>query len=189
MPCSTSDAVDLADVATRLAAAGCIAAEAEAAELSAVAPDAGTLAAWVTRRETGEPLAWITGMVAFAGERLSIVRGVYVPRVQTEELARRAAALLPRGGRALDLCTGAGAVAAHLRVAVPDARVVATDIDPVAARCARANGVPTAVADLAAAVRGRFDVITAVPPYVPRDELRLLPRDVVRHEPRRALDG
>ena len=48
---------------------------------------------------------------------------------------------------------------------------------------------PRSVADLAAPVHGRFDVVTAVPPYVPTDAVRLLPPDVVRHEPRRALDG
>ena len=35
----------------------------------------------------------------------------------------------------------------------------------------------------------RFDVVTAVAPYVPTDALRLLPTDVQRHEPRLALDG
>src|SRR5213078_1693203 len=34
-----------------------------------------------------------------------------------------------------------------------------------------------------------FDVVTAVPPYVPTGELRLLPADVQRFEPRAALDG
>jgi release factor glutamine methyltransferase len=38
-------------------------------------------------------------------------------------------------------------------------------------------------------VRGRVDIVTAVVPYVPSDELRLLPRDVVTYEPKRALDG
>ncbi len=117
--------------------------------------------------------------------------GVYVPRQQTEALARRAARLLPRSGFALDLCTGAGAVAAHLRRAVPDARVIGIDRDPRAARCARDNGVTAVVGDLAAAVHRpqSVDVITAVAPYVPTAALPLLPADVRRHEPRAALDG
>ena len=44
-------------------------------------------------------------------------------------------------------------------------------------------------AGLPAALAGRVDVVTAVAPYVPAGELRLLPRDVVAFEPRRALDG
>lgn len=60
-----------------------------------------------------------------------------------------------------------------------------------AAACARRNGVPTAVADLAEPLHGHaaFDLVTAVAPYVPTGELRLLPADVQRHEPRVALDG
>jgi release factor glutamine methyltransferase len=42
---------------------------------------------------------------------------------------------------------------------------------------------------LPASLRGAVDVVTAVPPYVPTDELRLLPRDVRRFEPLAALDG
>jgi release factor glutamine methyltransferase len=176
-------------VSRRLAAAGCVAAADEAAELLAAAPDPGTLDAWLAQREAGVPLPWIIGATTFAGRRLAIGPGVYVPRAQTEELAERAAALLRPGGRALDLCTGGGAVAAHLAAAVAGARVVGIDIDPIAVSWARRNGVAVIVADLAAPVRGRFDVVTAVPPYVPTDAVRLLPPDVVRHEPRRALDG
>ena len=36
---------------------------------------------------------------------------------------------------------------------------------------------------------GTVDVLCAVLPYVPTGALHLLPRDVVAHEPRRALDG
>jgi release factor glutamine methyltransferase len=181
--------VNLEAVTQRLAAAGCVAAREEAVELLAAAPDAATLDAWVRAREDGTPLPWLIGATTFAGRRLAIGPGVYVPRAQTEQLAARAATLLPAGGRALDLCTGCGAVAAHLTAAVPGARVVGIDRDPLAASWARRNGVPAVVGDLAAPVRGPVDLITVVPPYVPTDAIRLLPSDVVRHEPRAALDG
>jgi len=178
-------------VVARLEAAGCVAAGEEADEMLAAAPDAATLAGWLGRRERGEPLAWITGTVRFCGRAVRVDPGVYVPRAQTEDLARRAAALLPPGGRAVDLCTGSGAVAAHLWEAVPSAAVVGVDLDPRAAACARRNGVPAVVADLAAGLRPGLgaDVVTAVAPYVPTGDLRLLPADVQRYEPRRALDG
>ena len=178
-------------VIDRLVVAGCVAADAEAAEFLAAAPDEATLDTWLRRREDGEPVAWITGTFRFCGRMLSVEPGVYVPRPQTEELARRAAALLPDGGRALDLCAGSGAIGAHLMAQVPTARIIATDVDARAAGCARRNGVATVVADLAEPISGVgvFDVVTAVPPYVPTGELRLLPADVQRHEPRRALDG
>jgi release factor glutamine methyltransferase len=180
-----------ADVVVRLAAAGCVAAAAEADELLGAAPDAHVLDEWIGRRTEGEPLAWITGRITFAGCRLYAAPGVYVPRPQSEELARRAAELLPPGGRAVDLCTGTGAIAAVLRAGDPTARVVGTDVDERAAACALRNGVPALVGDLAAPVAGdgTWDVLTAVAPYVPTKDLRFLPSDVQRHEPRVALDG
>jgi release factor glutamine methyltransferase len=178
-------------VVARLEAAGCVAAHEEAADYVALAPDTATLEAWLQRREDGEPSAWITGTVMFGGRAVHVDRGVFVPRDQTEELARRAAARLPDGCSALDLCTGSGAVAAHLRAAHPDATVIGTDLDARAAANARRNGVPALVTDLDAALRSgtTFAVVTAVAPYVPTADLRLLPADVQRHEPRLALDG
>jgi release factor glutamine methyltransferase len=187
---SVADAVFAAAV-DRLEAAGCVAATKEAAEFLAAAPDEHTLEAWLLRRDRGEPSAWITGTLLFCGRPLHVAPGVYVPRVQSEELARRAATLLPDNGRAVDLCTGAGAVAAHLIAQAPAAVVIGIDIDVRAAACARRNGVPSAVADLAEPLcrHEEFDVVTAVAPYVPTGELRLLRADVQRYEPRLALDG
>jgi release factor glutamine methyltransferase len=178
-------------VVERLAAAGCVAPDDEARELLHDGPDADVLDARLRRREAGEPLAWITGRVTFVGLVLRVEPGVYVPRAQSEDLARRAAEVLPVRGCAVDLCTGSGALAASMQQARPDALVVGVDVDPAAARCAAANGVRVVVGDLAAPLRlaAAVDVVTAVAPYVPTDERRLLPADVQRHEPVRALDG
>ena len=147
----------------------------------------------IARRLRGEPLAWITGWVRFCGLRVGIGPGVFVPRPHSERLAWRAVALLPAGGVAVDLCTGSGAVAAVLGSARPRATVLATDIDPVAVACARRNGVRALEGSLdeplPPSLRGRVHVVAAVVPYVPTEELHLLPRDVLDHEPRRALDG
>jgi release factor glutamine methyltransferase len=183
--------VSVGAVVDRLVAAGCVAADEEAARFVDAAPDPVTLERWVCRRERGEPPAWILGTTAFCGRAVRVDRGVYVPRPQTEELARRAAALLPRRGRAVDLCTGSGAIAVHLALEVPDATILGVDLDARAAQCARTNGVPVIVGDLAAPLRreATYDVVTAVPPYVPTGALPLLPADIQRYEPRRALDG
>jgi release factor glutamine methyltransferase len=170
-----------------------VAAEKEAALLRAAAGDADELETLVRRRTAGEPLAWLVGGVDFGGLRLKVHPGVYVPRLQTEALAERAASLLPSQGVAVDLCTGAGAVAAVLQARRPSATVIATDIDPGAVACARENGVEALLGDLDAplppALHGAVDVLTAVVPYVPSAELVFLPRDVVAFEPIRALDG
>ena len=151
------------------------------------------LRALADRRLAGEPLAWITGRADFGDQSILVDPGVYVPRWQSVELARRAGARLPHDGKAIDLCTGSGAVAAALRAARPAARIVATDSDSRAVACARANGVEAYQGDLFAAVpdsfRGETDVVVAVVPYVPSTEFRLLPRDTLRFEDASHYDG
>ena len=184
---------DRAGVTRALARAGCVAADEEAEELLVAAEDAAGLRRMVERRLTGEPLAWITGRTVFCGLAVAVDPGVYVPRWQSEPLARLAAQLLPPTGVGVDLCTGAGAVAMVMQATRPRARVVATEIDPAAVGCARRNGVVVypghldrpLTPDLVSAV----DVMAGVLPYVPDDALHLLPRDVLAFEPRVALDG
>jgi release factor glutamine methyltransferase len=155
--------------------------------------DPAILNCWANRRRGGEPLEWLIGFSVFMGHRVRVDRGVYVPRPQTELIARRAIEVLPDGGIAADLCTGSGAIAVALRNARPDARVVATDIDADACRCATKNDVEVYQGPLAepipAELIGRFDVVVAVVPYVPTDEIVFLPRDVRNYEARAALDG
>jgi release factor glutamine methyltransferase len=97
--------------------------------------------------------------------------------------------------RVLEACTGSGAIALAIAAEVPAARVVATELSPRAiafaarnrARLGLAERVALVQCDLAAALRGPFDVLVANPPYVAESERPLLPRDVLDHEPEMAL--
>jgi release factor glutamine methyltransferase len=182
------------ELTAQLSRAGCVAAEEEARELVACAgADQSLLRALAERRMAGEPLAWITGRADFGDRSIHVDPGVYVPRWQSVALARRAAARLPDDGKAIDLCTGSGAVAAALQAARPAARIVATDSDSRAVACAQANGVEAYQGDLFAAgpdsFRDETDVVVAVVPYVPSTEFHLLPRDTLRFEDASHYDG
>ncbi|HEX6698410.1 MAG TPA: HemK/PrmC family methyltransferase [Solirubrobacteraceae bacterium] len=177
-----------------LADAGFVAAAEEADELLArAAGDQAVLDALVARRLTGEPLAWITGSVSFCGLEIGVDPGVYVPRWQSEPLALRALERLPEDGAAIDVCTGAGAIARTLMARRPAARVVATDVDERAVACARRNGVDARRGDLLAplprTLEGRVDVIVGVVPYVPTPDLPLLQRDTLTFESTLSYDG
>lgn len=131
--------------------------------------------------------------MTFCGEVIIVHPGVYVPRWQSEPLAREARRRLVPGGVAVDLCTGAGPIPVALGCREGVARVVGTDLDPLAVACARANGVEAIESDLASALlpalAGKVDLVTGIVPYVPSQELGLLPRDVLAYEPLRSLDG
>lgn len=191
--CDDGAALDLSSLTRALETAGCVAALEEATELIDAAHDDAELRMMRERRLSGEPLAWVTGKVSFCGIEIMVAPGVYVPRWQSEPLARRAAQLLPEAGVAVDLCTGSGAVAAVMHATRPAAEVVATEIDTAAVQCARHNGIEVYQGDLdlplPADLALRVDVMTGVLPYVPSDAMHLLPRDVRHFEPRLALDG
>jgi release factor glutamine methyltransferase len=181
-------------LAALLADGGFVAADEEADELLARAGgDAELLDSLVQRRLTGEPLAWITGTVEFCGIEVRVDPGVYVPRWQSELLARRAVELLPADGTAIDLCTGAGAIAMTLSKHRPGARVVASDLDGRAIVCATANGVDAHQGDLFVPLpddlHGRVDVVVGVVPYVPTPDLPLLQRDTLTFESTLSYDG
>jgi release factor glutamine methyltransferase len=181
-------------LAEQLADEGFVAAEEEAEELLArAAGDVELLESLVQRRLTGEPLAWITGKVVFCGLEIRVDPGVYVPRWQSELLARRAVERLPEDGTAIDLCTGAGAIARTLSATRHGARVVASDVDERAVACARSNGVEAHVGDLFAplphSLAGRVDVVVGVVPYVPTPDLALLQRDTLTFESTLSYDG
>jgi release factor glutamine methyltransferase len=177
-----------------LSRAGFVAAEEEARELLAIAAgDDERLDALVARRLTGEPLAWITGRASFCGLSVRVDPGVYVPRWQSEPLARRAVERLPPAGVAVDVCTGSGAIAAVLRARRPLAVVVATELEPRAAACAASNGVDVLRGDVLEPIDqvllGRVDVIVGVVPYVPTPALPHLPSDTLVFESTFAYDG
>ena len=177
-----------------LAQAGFIAADEEADELLACAAgDGDRLREIVHRRLNGEPLAWITGSISFCGLEVRIAPGVYVPRWQSEPLARRAVERLPANGVAIDLCTGAGAIAKVLASERPKARVVASDLDERSCACAAANGVEVCRGDLFGplprALEGHVDLVVGVVPYVPTRALALLARDTLEFEAPLSYDG
>lgn len=96
---------------------------------------------------------------------------VYQPEADTFLLLEAARAEVRAGERVLEIGTGSGRIAAAL---LQDCAVVATDINPHAAFCAKEGGLDVVRCDLFSALRGRFDLILFNPPYLPtRPEERI----------------
>jgi len=190
--------------------AGCVYAEDEADELLEVLRSRGLSAAsargrtavedYVRRRETGEPAEYILGSAALAGIRVSVGRGVFIPRPWSADLVWRAAELLNAAGEGIgvDLGTGSGAIALAVAKRAPRSRIWATEVNPDAVHwaelnCAGREGLTVCRGDLYEALpgslRGHVDVIAGSLPYVPTSELAGLPRDHVGSEPVGAFDG
>ncbi len=164
---------------------------------------ARTLDAVMRRRLAGEPVYRIIGVRSFHGLDLALSPETLEPRPDTETLVDAviplAQARIGETGRCslLDLGTGTGAIALAVLASVDGAVACATDISAQALETAQANAVRAGVAerfeavlsDWFDAVEGRFDIIVSNPPYIARDVIDTLDREVRLHDPRRALDG
>ena len=190
-----------------LRAAGCVFAEDEALLLIEAAKGhadaASELDRLAARRIGGEPLEQVVGWAEFAGRRILVEPGVFVPRRRTELLVAEAAGFARAAAHpdhvpvVVDLCCGTGAIGAAVADAVGPIDLVAADVDPAAVRTARRNleslGARVAEGDLFDALpddlRGRIDVLAVNAPYVPTDEIAMMPPEARDHEARVALDG
>jgi release factor glutamine methyltransferase len=102
---------------------------------------------------------------------IDIFPGVYEPAEDTYLLLEVLKKVVKPGDRVLEVGTGSGLIA--LTLASMGADVHASDIDPVACRCARenarANGVDVQIiqGDLFHGIKGKFDILAYNPPYLP----------------------
>ena len=149
-------------------------------------------------RMTGRPLWYIFGDTDFCGCKIKVDERVLIPRPETELLVRQALAALKDGDSMLDLCTGSGAIAVAVAVEAAKKKnvtIVGADISEGALEVARENArinqasVTFVKADLFDGIRGKFDLITANPPYIKSGEIVSLDQEVRDFEPRIALDG
>lgn len=151
----------------------------------------------VKRRAEGEPLQYVIGEWDFCRLPMYCGKGCLIPRFETEMLVERAAKVLPRGGRFLELCVGSGCVSAAILKKRSDVSGDGIDISKAALgyalRNAERHGVSErlhlAECDLAEYTpTGKYDVIVSNPPYVKTADVDAF-GDVMKREPRIAFDG
>ena len=157
----------------------------------------------VRQRLTGKPLAYILGTIEFLDFKMTVRDGAFVPRLTSEWLAKSAIKRLrPRKSPVhVDLACGIGPVSIGSARALPKAEVHGVDIMGSAVKEARLNARKLNVSNvtfhkgnmfkpLPKRLKGRVDVITIHPPYVPANELEDLPLEIKKFEDARTLtDG
>ena len=153
--------------------------------------------ALLTRRERGEPIAYILGEREFFGLTFRVTPDVLIPRPDTECLVTLALALMPEEAtwEVLDLGTGSGAIAIAIATQRPKARVAAIDQSVEALLVAKDNALRLRASNLEflqgdwfapLATGARFDLIVGNPPYIAEHDPHLSQGDL-RFEPKAAL--
>ena len=158
------------------------------------------------RRLAREPLQHITGVANFRQLELSVGRGVFIPRPETEFVAQLAIDAINRSlvsgaikPIAVDLGTGSGAIALAMATEVPQAKIFAVEKSNDAFPFTKANFETYAakcdatlsqgdLADAFSDLNGAVSVVVSNPPYIPA---AAIPRDeeVRLHDPAMALYG
>jgi release factor glutamine methyltransferase len=163
----------------------------------------------VAERATGKPTQYITGHQEFWGLDFEVTPDVLIPRPETEHLVETVLELARRHGPArdarlqiADVGTGSGCIALALASEFPRAILFGVDISRpalvVASRNAVRLGMPERVKFLESDLLQRllepdfaetFDFVLSNPPYVGRDEVDKVQREVRDFEPRLAWGG
>jgi release factor glutamine methyltransferase len=163
----------------------------------------------IAERATGKPTQYITGHQEFWGLDFEVTPDVLIPRPETEHVVEQVIELAGAHGhgkdarlRIVDVGTGSGCIALALAREFPRAILFGADISRPALVVASRNAVrlrmPERVKFLASDLLerfldkdflGTFDFVVANPPYVGRNEVEMVQREVRQFEPRIAWGG
>lgn len=154
------------------------------------------------RRAQGEPLQYVTGLWYFMDLPFVVGKGVLIPREDTQVCVdvciKRINSQPEREFLVLDLCAGSGAISVAISKYCKNASVTAVEKSQEAYEYLLKNIYLNQAS--VKAVRGdvfypenflldeKFDIIVSNPPYIKKEELPKLQREV-QWEPAMALDG
>lgn len=152
----------------------------------------------IDRRLSGYPVSYILKKKEFYSLEFHVDPRVLVPRPDTEILVDAAIGLradLPARAVVHDACTGSGCIGITLQHEVPEFDVSVSDVSPDALEVCQYNSknilgriLPHYRSDLLDNVPGRFDLITANPPYLTSGDAGRI-AESGSPEPVHALDG
>ena len=157
-----------------------------------------TLRSWVKRRLKNEPLQYITGSCDFYGRQFLINSQVLIPRPETERLIDIAIEKMKGidSPTILDVGTGSGCIATTLGLEIPASKVLGLDVSLDALEVANENKAKLCSENvlfiemdiLNTFPEKLFDLLVSNPPYIPKNEMENLIKDVKDFEPVIALE-
>ncbi len=154
----------------------------------------------VSRREKGEPLAYILERSWFYGLPFYVTSACLIPQADTEIVTEQVIKHLSKGARLADVCTGSGCIALASLMHVSGTTAIGYDLSEGALAVASENARRFGLSERFEAVQadvfaedfladsGLFDVIVSNPPYIRTEVIPTLSNEV-QAEPHMALDG
>lgn len=160
----------------------------------------------ITKRAEGYPIQYILGEKEFMGLDFYLEEGVLIPRPDTEILVEYIIEFINKNyGKEkiniLDLGIGSGAISLSIAKYCPHTFVYGVDIGDIPIKVANINkdrfdlsNVEFLQGDLFEPIyklnlENNLHIIVSNPPYIPKEEIEKLQREVRFFEPKLALDG
>ena len=152
----------------------------------------------IKRRIKKEPVAYITGKKEFWSVNFEVNKKTLVPRPETELLLYKIINFFQNKRiHILDIGTGSGCILLSLLKELKFSTGIGIDISSKAIEIAKKNAKNLnlidrsnfKVFDLKKYCFGKYDLIVSNPPYIRTRDLKNLSQDIVKYEPRRALNG
>ncbi len=155
----------------------------------------------VLRRKKGEPVAYIINEKPFFNQTFFVDSRVLIPRPETELLVEKALELLQKkkllAPEILDICCGSGCVGLSIfeffsgNLVLSDISQDALDVAKINAKNlfgSKIDSVSFVKSDLFEKIEGKFDLITANPPYLSQKDMEIFGKNL-KYEPSLALLG
>ena len=155
----------------------------------------------IKERLNERPIAYIIGNREFMGLDFFVKEGVLIPRPDTETLVEEIINISNNKSELniLDIGTGSGAITISLAKYLNDAHVTSADISDIALEIASKNAVSNDVnkkidfikSDIFSNIsrEEKFDIIVSNPPYIKKEDIPGLDRQVKDFDPYNALEG
>ena len=156
---------------------------------------------FINERLNNRPIAYIVGNREFMGLDFYVQEGVLIPRPDTEVLVEEVIELGKNKGpiNILDIGTGSGAITVSLAKYLENAKVTSVDISEIALEIGKRNATSNNVDDRITFIKSdlftnidkniKFDIIVSNPPYIKREVIETLDKQVKDFEPYNALEG
>lgn len=155
----------------------------------------------INQRLDNRPIAYIVGNREFMGLDFFVEEGVLIPRPDTEVLVEEVIKLAKENDakNILDIGTGSGAITVSLAKYLENIKVTSVDISETALKIGQKNAIDNEVSDKITFVKSdlfenidkekKFDIIVSNPPYIKREVIDTLDKQVKDYEPYGALEG
>ena len=153
----------------------------------------------IKKISTGIPIQYITNNQEFMNLNFYVDENVLIPQPDTETLVEEVInEYKEKKCEILDLCTGSGAIAISLAKYINESNIVASDISMKALQIAKLNAEKNLVrkkiefieSDMFNKIyKDDFDIIVSNPPYIKREVIDTLDKQVKDFEPYNALEG